>query len=210
MQVLCETDAQKSLLRSILCAFKYFFFFKKKRQLFWLGCRWQQKCHSAAPPPAAVRRRMGRKRQKLVGRDKGSLTEQQTKGTGTTTIQIRRKPNTNRTTRRAALHDRHHQLPNHKRVPAAPPAPPTGTQRDVTWSGIPGSVFVVFFSLSVSLLLLFPLFAVLLNCPYPGPTSLCLFSFHSPPHCGGGRGGRVALLLPVAAETKTKIFIIRS
>jgi len=28
---------------------------------------------------------------KLVGRDKGSLTEQQTKGTGTTTIQIRRK-----------------------------------------------------------------------------------------------------------------------
>jgi len=30
-------------------------------------------------------------RQKLVGRDKGSLTEQQTEETGTTTIQIRRK-----------------------------------------------------------------------------------------------------------------------
>jgi len=30
-------------------------------------------------------------RQKQVGWDKGSLTEQQTKGTGTTTIQIRRK-----------------------------------------------------------------------------------------------------------------------
>jgi len=28
---------------------------------------------------------------KLVGRNKGSLTEQQTKGTGTTKIQIRRK-----------------------------------------------------------------------------------------------------------------------
>jgi len=33
---------------------------------------------------------MERNRQKPVGRNKGSLTEQQTKGTGTTTIQIRR------------------------------------------------------------------------------------------------------------------------
>jgi len=45
----------------------------------------------AAPPPAAVQRRMERSRQKLVGRDKGSLTEQQTEGTATTTIQVRRK-----------------------------------------------------------------------------------------------------------------------
>jgi len=44
----------------------------------------------ATPPPAGMRRRMERNRQKLVGRDKGSLTEQQTKGTGTTTIQKRR------------------------------------------------------------------------------------------------------------------------
>jgi len=43
---------------------------------------------------------------KLVGLDKGSLTEQQAEGTGTTTIQIRRKHNTNRTTQRAALPDR--------------------------------------------------------------------------------------------------------
>jgi len=49
---------------------------------------------------------MERSRQKLVGRDKGSLTGQQTKGTGTTTIQIRGKHNTNRTTQRAALPDR--------------------------------------------------------------------------------------------------------
>ena len=35
-------------------------------------------------------------RQKLVGRDKGSLTEQQTEGTATTTIQIRRKHDKNR------------------------------------------------------------------------------------------------------------------
>jgi len=48
---------------------------------------------------------MERNRQKLVGRDKGSLTEQQRKGTGTTTIQIRGKHNTNRTTHRAALPD---------------------------------------------------------------------------------------------------------
>jgi len=32
-------------------------------------------------------------RQKLVGWGKGSLTKQQTEGTGTTTIQIRRKHN---------------------------------------------------------------------------------------------------------------------
>ena len=61
--------------------------------LLWFGCGQQQKRHVAAPPPAGVRRRMERNRQKLVGRDKGSLTEQQTKGTGTTTIQIRRKHN---------------------------------------------------------------------------------------------------------------------
>ena len=45
---------------------------------------------SAAPPPTAVGKRMERKRQKLVGRDEDSLKEQQTKGTVTTTIQIRR------------------------------------------------------------------------------------------------------------------------
>jgi len=35
-------------------------------------------------------------------------------------------------------------------------------------------LFCVFF-LSVSLLLLFPLFTVLLNCPYPDPPVFCLF-----------------------------------
>jgi len=51
---------------------------------------------------------------KLVGRDKGTLTEQKEKGTITTTIQLRRKHNTNRTTRRATLHDCHHELPSRK------------------------------------------------------------------------------------------------
>jgi len=49
-----------------------------------------KKRHTVAPPTAGVWRRMERNRQKLVGRDKGSLTEQQTKGTVATTIQIRR------------------------------------------------------------------------------------------------------------------------
>jgi len=47
---------------------------------------------------------MERNRQKLVGRDKGSLTEQQTEGTATTTIQIRRihKKKQKRRTQRGA------------------------------------------------------------------------------------------------------------
>jgi len=53
------------------------------------------------------------------------------------------------------------------------------------------------FPLSISLLFLFPLFAVLLNCPYPDtPVSACFCS----PYPSGGRGGRVALLLPAAAK----------
>jgi len=71
--------------------------------MLWFGCGWQQKRHAATPPHARVRRRVESNRQKLVGRDKGSLTEQQTKATGTTKIQIRRKHNTNCTTHRAAL-----------------------------------------------------------------------------------------------------------
>jgi len=37
------------------------------------------------------------------------------------------------------------------------------------------SVLFCVFPLSVSLLFLFPLFAVLLNCPYPDPPVFCLF-----------------------------------
>jgi len=101
------------------------------------GCHRQQKRHVAAPPPAAVRRRIERKRQKLVGRDKGSLTEQQTEGTGATTIEIRRKHDeTDRTTdplsRTAPL--LHTPEP---RVSSCRAAPPTGTPHDGTWYGIP-------------------------------------------------------------------------
>ena len=41
--------------------------------------------------------------------------------------------------------------------------------------------------------------------PLSQPTSFCLFSFYSPPHPGGGRGGRMVLLLPAAAETRTVV-----
>jgi len=74
--------------------------------MFWFGCSQQQKRHAAAPLSAGVRRRIEKSRQKLVVQDKGSLTEQQTKATVTTMIQIRRVHNINRTTHRAALLDR--------------------------------------------------------------------------------------------------------
>jgi len=58
------------------------------------------------------------------------------------------------------------------------------------------------FPFSVSLLLLFPLFAVLLNCPYPDPpVSACFFPFSSAPQWGEGqpRGAFVA----VCSQTRT-------
>jgi len=57
----------------------------------WLWLATKAPHHTAAPPPAGVRRRMERNRRKPVGQDKGSLTEQETKGTGITMMQIRRK-----------------------------------------------------------------------------------------------------------------------
>jgi len=115
--------------------------------MFWFGFSQQQKRQAVAPPPATVRRRMQRKRQKLVGRDKGKLTEQQTKGTGTTTIQKRGIHKTNqqnraRRTQPRSLPDRTAAVPSQAASEFSPPSsPPTGTQRDGTWYGIPGSVW---------------------------------------------------------------------
>jgi len=84
---------------------------------------------------------MERNRQKPVGRDKGSLTEQQTKGTATTKIQkrgIHKKNPQNRT----ALLDKTATEPS--RDASEFPLrhrPVTGTQRDGTWYGIPGSAW---------------------------------------------------------------------
>jgi len=64
------------------------------------------------------------------------------------------------------------------------------------------AVLFCVFSLSVSLLLLFPWFAVLLNCPYPdSPVFSCFFPFSSAPQQGEGwHSSRVALLSPATAK----------
>jgi len=105
------------------------------------GCRQQQKSHAAAPPPTGTRRRMERNRQKLVGRDKGSLTEQQTEGTVTTTIQKRRKHD--KTDRATEPLSRTAAAARSRAASEFPPRcpPPTGTPHDGTWYGIPGSVW---------------------------------------------------------------------
>jgi len=113
--------------------------------LFWFGCSQQQKCHVATPPPARVRRRMERNRQKPAGRDKGSLTEQQTKGTGTT-IQKRGIHKTNpqnraRRTQLLSLPDRTAAVPSRAVSELPTRRPPTGTPHDGTWYGIPCSVW---------------------------------------------------------------------
>jgi len=95
---------------------------------------------SATPPPAGVGRRMERKRQKLVGQDKGSLTEQQTKPKVTTTIQRRRTYKTNSEMQRATLTAR---CPARSCTATAfPPASSlTRAQHDGTGYGIPCSVW---------------------------------------------------------------------
>jgi len=80
--------------------------------LFWFGAAGNKSATRLPLPLLGCGGEWEETGRKLVGRDKGSLTEQQTKGTGTTTIQMRRKHNTNRTTRRAALHDYHRELPS--------------------------------------------------------------------------------------------------
>jgi len=84
----------------------------------------------------------GTKEAETMGRDKGSLTEQQTKGTGTTTIQMRRKHNNepHNPDSRCPKQDRRHALPNRSESPPRRPLS-TGTQRDVTRYGKQGSVW---------------------------------------------------------------------
>jgi len=54
--------------------------------------------------------------------------------------------------------------------------------RAVLFCGLCSVSFCCVFSLSVSLLFLFPLFAIVLNCPYPdSPVSACFFPFPSAP-----------------------------
>jgi len=61
------------------------------------------------------------------------------------------------------------------------------SKKAVLFCGLCSAGLFCVFPFSVSLLFLFPLFAVLLNCPYPDPSvSACLFPFSSAPRQGEG------------------------
>jgi len=69
------------------------------------------------------------------------------------------------------------------------------SKRAVLFCGLCSAGLFCVITFSVSLLLLFPFFAVLLNCPYPEPpVSACFFPFSSAPRQGEGqpRGAFVA------------------
>jgi len=62
------------------------------------------------------------------------------------------------------------------------------SERAVPFCGLCSTGLFCVFPFSISLLLLFPLFAVLLNCPYPDPpVSASFFPFSSAPRQGEGR-----------------------
>jgi len=63
--------------------------------------------------------------------------------------------------------------------------------------------FVLYIPLFCIVVVTVPSVCCSVKLPLSLPTSFCLFSFHSPPRPGGGRGGCVALLLLAAAETRT-------
>jgi len=61
-------------------------------------------------------------------------------------------------------------------------------ERAAVFCGLCSAGLICVFPFSVSLLFLFPLFAVLLNCPYSdAPVSACFFPFSSAPQRGEGR-----------------------
>jgi len=79
-------------------------------------------------PPPGCGGEWKRNRQKLVGHDKGSLTEQQTEGTGTTTIQKKRvtqnKPAEQSPQNRTALSDCNAVVPFRATREFPPPSSP--------------------------------------------------------------------------------------
>jgi len=89
---------------------------------------------------------MERNRQKPVGRDKGSITEQQTEGTGTTTIQKRGIHKTKHTAQQSRspepppLHAPEPRVSSHR---AAPPSPePSMTAHGMEYPALFGQVGV--------------------------------------------------------------------
>jgi len=112
--------------------------------MFWFGYGWQQKRLVAAPPLPGCGGEWKETGRKLVGRDKGSLTEQQTKGTVTATIQIRRKHNTNRTAQSAILPDQTgaacSQAASEFPPPSSPPPEPSITAHGMEYPALFGQV----------------------------------------------------------------------
>ena len=61
-------------------------------------------------------------------------------------------------------------------------------------------LFVLCILLICIIIFTVPFVCCSVKLPLSRPTSFCLFSFYSPPHPSGQRGGRVALLLPATAK----------
>jgi len=83
--------------------------------MFWFWLPPATKAPHSRPSPRRGAEENGKKTgRKPVGRDKGSLTEQRTKGTATTTVQIRGIHRTNRTTpqNRSPAQDQRRMLPS--------------------------------------------------------------------------------------------------
>jgi len=118
-----------------------------KRKLLSFGLGWQPRSTRSLshPSPRWGGEENGKKKAKLVGRDKGNLTEQQTKWTVTTTILIKRIHKTNSEMHRATLTTWYPARP--RVVTAFPPASsPTSTQHGGTWCPTPCSVRTVWVS----------------------------------------------------------------
>ena len=77
------------------------------------------------------------------------------------------------------------------------------TQQQVVRVALCILLFVLCILLICIVVVTVPFVCCSVKLPLFRPTGFLPVSFHSPPHHGGGRGGRVVLLLPVAAETKT-------
>jgi len=142
------------------------------------------------PSPHWGREKNGKKKANLVGQGKGNLTEQQAKGTVTTTIQIRRIHKTNSKRHRATLTMR---CPACSRaMNAFPPASfPARTQHNSTWYGIPYSVWPGWVSLpgcvpswllvKINLVLAEPRTPFYSVCHYVEEKKMCWFLEICPP-----------------------------
>jgi len=122
-----QRTVAQSWLKSILCQSDMVVIAKMPTVLVSAATGNKSAMQPPLPPPRCGGEWKERGR-KLVGRDKGSLTEQQTEGTATTTIQIRGTHRTDCTTPQTCSpgQDQRRMLPSRKSVPAVQrrPSPP--------------------------------------------------------------------------------------